>query len=163
MTGSKLPYVEEAVIGAAKRELNNLIMEFAERTESQNDDYAETIQSIENTINQVKRQLMRIQDLLEQEVYDVPTYLERKEEIDTRLDKLAAQKENFVKKSQSINYKATINRINDVLELYDKSSPAEQNTYLKSIIKSIVYDKKKGASPKEFTLDITFRRIFDAK
>lgn len=160
VVSSKLDSVESAIIDAVGREINRLSIDAQKATDRNHNTHAETIQSIAQTIEQTKKQLSRLQDLLEQDVYDISTYLERKKEIDARLIKLKDQKRQFEEKEQHIDYDATIQQIETVLNLYYQGTPEARNDHLKSIIDRVVYHKEKGAAPNEFTLNITFKPIW---
>lgn len=107
-------------------------------------DNSEQIKAANSNLAQLKGQLSRLQDLLETGVYSVETYLERSKIIN---DRISAIKEELSRLSRSgaDDANASIIRnapqIENLLSMWQTSTPQQLNDMLKSVIKKIVYHK----------------------
>lgn len=164
--GSHLYLVEENIIEALKEILNeyNYIIENHEDDKIINNSLNnDTIQIIDSELLKLEKQLDKAYDLLEQEIYDNNTFLERSKNLKEQIAKLKKEKEkysNSSKPSKIERIKNTIPNIKNVLNNYnEKLAPKDKNNLLKSIINEIEYLKyKKGQGHEdEFSLKINIK------
>lgn len=154
---SRLDYVEGAIIDSIGKKLEELKALRAEKKKSV--DYSAAITELERERQQLRNQKSRLHDLLEQGVYDIDTFTERSQNIAGRLEALEKEYAGLVqkqKKSSQANLEEVIQRFENVLKLYNSSSPAQKNRLLKTVIKSGTYYKAKDWSPKQFALQLNF-------
>lgn len=112
-------------------------------------------------------QIDRLQDLLEQGVYDVPTYSSRFSRLQQRLDaidqSIAAEEAAQAARPVYATPAQLRPALTHLFEHYDGATPQEQNDMLKACISRVVYSKsKKGlhlrgealVDPNQFELEI---------
>ncbi|MFB5190333.1 recombinase family protein [Alicyclobacillus fastidiosus] len=121
---------------------------------------ASRLSQIDQDIARVETQQNNLQNLLEQGIYDGPTYLVRQQKLLDELTQLRQQKvavQSEIAETRQIDEAMhdVIPRVTRVLDLYPKmKSPAEQNKLLRSILHKVVYNKEKWQRGDEFDLDI---------
>ena len=134
-------------IEGAKRALLNY---FDDKEETISEKYNENnINIIKNEIAKRKKQLNKAYDLLEQDIYDTITFVERSNSLKLSIKKLEKELEKYIKpakKAKIDKIKSAIPNISKVIDSYSDELNAEQkNNLLKSIISEISYTKiKKG-------------------
>lgn len=115
------------------------------------EDHADLIAAQQRQLDTFLAQLSRLYDLLEQGVYTIDVYIERKRILDDRIAACRAALEELTRKpspTREERLHALLPRIRTVLELYDGSSPAQKNQLLKSVLEKIVYHNSfKPATP----------------
>lgn len=107
--------------------------------------------SLESQLAQADGQRARLHDLLEQGVYDIPTYLERSKALSARITGIEAQLNELAlqqdKPTRLDSIRALSDDIHRVRTAYNSSlSPQLRNELLKSVISKIVYKKKTRGS-----------------
>ena len=157
---SKLPLVEDAVLMSLRNEITKLKGRQKQMEEEKQNTSITVIKAIDKELKATKDQLSRLHDLLEQQVYDVSTFMERRSTLTKKIEKLEASKESFRKQEKRLNIPAMIQRIELVLTQYRDSSPQVQNELLKSVIEKVIYHKEKGAKPADFQLEVSLLPIF---
>ena len=121
------------------------------------------IELITKEIEKTKQQLNKAFDLLEQNVYDNNTFIERSNTLKNRIKELENEREKYsnkskIKKIEKI--KNIIPKLHEVLEHYDDTLPAEhKNDLLKSVISKAYYLKtvKGRGFEDEFSLKIDIK------
>ena len=121
--------------------------------------YTEMAKAIDGEIRKAKQQLGRLHDLLEQGVYDVETFSERRQQLLGRISALEDERKNLVPPKQ-LDLEAMRRQIEKVMEVYPNSDSDTQNHLLKSIVEKVVYHKEKGAKPKDFALEVYLRKVY---
>lgn len=157
---SKLPLVEDAVLMSLRNEITKLKGRQKQMEEEKQNTSITVIKAIDKELKSTKDQLSRLHDLLEQQVYDVSTFMERRSTLTKKIEKLEASRESFRKQEKRLNIPAMIQRIELVLTQYRDSSPQVQNELLKSVIEKVIYHKEKGAKPADFQLEVSLLPIF---
>lgn len=156
MVSISLLLVEETVIAALRNKLKNIYLDSQDRPNPQQSPYKEAIKSIETERQTIGRQLDKSHDLLEQGIYSADEFLQRQKALNEKLGKLNLAKSHISEKQKTHDLKTQYEAIQNVLNLYENSSPQRQNELLKSVISKIVYKKQKGAKPNEFKLEFFF-------
>lgn len=163
--GSHLYLVEEKILESLKqilKEYKNIIIDYKSSEDKGVNSNTSAITTINNRISKLKKQLSKAYDLLEQEVYDNNTFLERSRYLNNEIEKLQLEKKNYqpTQKSQLEKMKDMIPNIEKVLDSYNNNlTPEEKNKLLSSIISNIDYLKfKKGRGYEDsFSLKITIK------
>lgn len=159
-SSSRLDYVEQAVIRNIKAKLDELKANKGKSVSAP--DYSAVFAGIEKELENLQKQKNNLHDLLERGVYDVDTFLERSNVIAGRTKELHAQREDLLAKKQtksSENVEAIIKKMENVLKLYDTSTPAQRNKLLKEIVTGGTYYKERGWSPDQFTISLDYKDI----
>lgn len=156
--GTRVDKVEAVII----QKLKEIVAEYQfdvpvlTDTTSNSDNIKNAIENADAEINKLKTQLNSLYDLLEQKVYDIEIFTERKKYIDSEIAKHSVNIDNLnnilVKESRSVN--DLIPAINGMLEKYEILNPGEKNKILKKIINYIVYSKTKKQWDMNFDLQI---------
>ncbi|NBI06703.1 recombinase family protein [Senegalia massiliensis] len=161
---SKLKYVEKSILDS----LESWLKQYQEKWENKNivksDDgieiYNKALNKLEKELDQTIKQKNNLHDLLEKEIYDVDTYMERYNLISNKIDELKSNIKSTnisIKQSheQLIDKRDIIPRVKHVLALYDELDDAEQkNILLKSVIEYAIYYKKKSWRNDKFELNL---------
>lgn len=158
IVSSKLEYVEQAVLDSIQKELDRICSEADTGSKASAVDYAEMAKAIDGETRKAKQQLGRLHDLLEQGVYDVETFSERRQQLLERISTLEGERKTLVPPKQ-LDFEAMRRRIEEVLSAYPNSDSDAQNHLLKSIVEKVVYHKEKGAKPKGFSLEVFLRKV----
>lgn len=164
MVSSSLPLVEKAVLDF----LRAYVVAIDAAGQKEADDpqetmhYKEALEGIEADRATVNRQLAKLHDLLEQEVYTIDDFMARREALRQKLEKLANSQEIIEKKiraSRKPNLKKLRDMICSLLAAYGTAEPQQRNLLLKGVITKIIYRKEKGAPPDGFTLDFELKML----
>lgn len=160
--GSHLYLVEEKVIDS----LDEILKEFTSIVDNFNNDVKidttedeNTLKIINNEIDKLEKQLNKAYDLLEQNIYDNNTFLNRSSSLKEKINNLNKEKQKYVTSDRNkINkIKNIIPNIKKVIDDYNNNlTPDEKNQLLTAIIDHVDYLKfKKGRSHEdEFSLKI---------
>lgn len=159
IVSSKLEYVEQAVLAEIRNEFERLCASAEKKRKKSQIDYTAMIKSIDAEISTARQQLGRLFDLVEQGVYTIEIFNERRGALLERIEALEQERKSLVRPQQLDLDKMRAN-IDKVLDAYSAADPNTQNQLLKSIIDKIVYSKQKGAKPKGFTLEVFLKRIY---
>lgn len=120
--------------------------------------YKKAVEKLEKELEELESQKNNLHDLLERGIYDVDTYLERSNNLVTRI---GSTKENINKAKLNLNqevqrHKAQIDiipKIEKVLDLYPKlDDPGQKNKLLKTILDYCEYYKEKSQRNDNFSL-----------
>lgn len=137
---STIEAVDEAVIAAFRyriKQLEKLKRKGAAEEKVQPDKKAPLMAELEKA----KRQLARLYDLLEQEVYDTNTFLERSKIVNDKIKSLeAAIKEiESEQKIPQLPPDEAIRRLKYVIDNFDDSDAEEKNRLLHTVVRKIYY------------------------
>lgn len=119
----------------------------------------------------LQKQMDKIHDLLEQEVYTTDEYLDRNRSISERMDEhnraIEALEAEVAKHKKNITAQNIVPKISRLISVYDSLSNAkEKNDMLKEVIEKILYDKQvRGRwhnDPADFTL-VIYTKLPDSK
>lgn len=100
------------------------------------------LDTAKNELDKLKKQLSKQHDMLERGVYDMDTFLERRDEINKRI----LTTESIISENQISNSNETlIEQIETVLNEYWSGSAYERNQLIKAVVKKAAYTKPKGS------------------
>lgn len=120
-----------------------------------------TISSLQKQLSDLKSQSSNIHDLLEKKVYTIEKFLERNEELESRIEKTKGmiadaqdRLANLIKSEQ--NQEEIVPRLAHVLENYNRCETAQQkNDLLKEVIEKVVYHREKSSKVlDDFSLEV---------
>lgn len=164
-SSSHLYLVENRILSSLQaflKEYNKIVDSYKKNEISQENDTI-SIELIDKEIERLKLQLNKAFDLLEQEIYDNNTFIERSTTLKNKIKELEEDKEKYsnkdkIKKIQQI--KNVIPKIENVLKNYNVDLTAEdKNNLLKSVINKAYYLKttKGRGHEDEFNLKIDIK------
>ncbi|MCL1819396.1 MAG: recombinase family protein [Oscillospiraceae bacterium] len=140
MMGSSLEVTEELFVEGIKLLQINLV---------KNDPHCQTGQSAPNTTAIAENELLRLEqqmkkqhELLEQGVYDIDTFITRREEINKSI---AATQETLKNSKEKTDDAVLVKKINTLLSEYRTRNADEKNQLIKGIVKRATYHKPKGS------------------
>ncbi len=117
-----------------------------------------TIKDIEKEIQSLQKQRAYLHELLEKQVYDIATFLERNNVLSTRMYDLEESLEDTKKQLSNLQILPPIQEalpiLKKLLEEYDELDAAEKNRLLKLLIKRIDYQHTPEQKKSECTLEI---------
>lgn len=141
---SRADDVEAAVLEDIRRQLGALEVHIADRTAPDTDLFDKNIEAAENELRKIVDQTAKIHDLLEQGVYDVDTFLDRRASLQER-EKTLKQFLFEERQRRQALLDSDLRKISDnirrVLSVYDASDAAARNVLLRNIVDSITYYK----------------------
>ena len=158
MVSSSLPLVEKAVLSALKSTLIKLELKEQGASEYHTDISQEMLSTIESECKTAQRQTGKLYDLLEQGIYDIDTFTERKKLLNDKIVKLCNTKTSLYS-NYKINYNKISNPTRNVLDIYESATAQEKNILLKALIDKIIYTKEKGTKPAQFTLELYLKHL----
>lgn len=124
-------------------------------------DYQKTrLETVKKELTAAEAQRARLYDLLEQGVYDVPTFRERMGKSRQRisaLEKELTELRRSINNAQMANPAALAAKIKAVLDAYDQSDASHRNALLHSVLDTVWYSKKKKTKPTDFRLRYSLR------
>jgi len=116
--------------------------------------------SLTKELEELKHQKENLYDLLERQIYDKDTFLERSTHLAERIEQTLMSIENTQKELQleierQQAHADIIPKIERVLDLYTKTDdPKKKNALLKSVLKKAVYKKEKHQLRDDFELTL---------
>ena len=117
--------------------------------------YDNSIAAAEKELKSISSQLSKIYDLLEQGVYDIDTFIDRRDSLNERTEALKNHIITEQNRRQAVldsDLRAASEKIHSVLDVYENSDPATKNELLRSIIDYIIYNKEKRGSKSPFSV-----------
>ena len=105
------------------------------------------ISKLDKELETIKKQQTKTYELLEQEVYTIEIFKERKQALDKELADKTTQKEHLLKDIASLKLaidekESFIPRVRYLLDTYKNNTPAINNELLKDLISKITYEKE---------------------
>ena len=141
---SRADDVEAAVLEDIRRQLDALEVHITDRTAPDTDLFDKNIEAAENELRKIVDQTAKIHDLLEQGVYDVDTFLDRRASLQERENTLKRFLFEERQRRQALldsDLRKISDNIRRVLSVYDVSDASARNVLLRSIVDSITYYK----------------------
>lgn len=149
MVSSCLQRIEQSILN----ELKNTLKDFTYYVDNyeaeiirERMDNQKTIAKINNKLDSLKQERKNLLRARNREEYSYEDYLELKKDIESEIDELNKQLEEFENDDESntlTRYKKAIPKLKECLDEYDNMSIPEKNETLKSVIKRITYSKTK--------------------
>ena len=108
-------------------------------------------------LERAEKQLSRLHVLLEQEVYDADTFLERSAIVKDRINtvKDAMQKLDSDNEKKPVMNEDTVKRLVDVIESFSAANPTEKNRLIQTVVKRIYYSKTRRMDRKDIYSNLT--------
>ena len=156
---AKLSLVESRIL----EHLEDLLAELQVERSEQAPDLApleDAVAAIGKELHNARRQKERLHELLELGEYDLPTYRERMKAVMDKITALEGQQEaaqRRLREAEAYDPGRQAERIQAVLEGYQKGDAAQRNALLHSVIEVIQYRKEKKTKPADFELDFLMK------
>lgn len=153
--------VDEAVLAAFRyriKHLQELKRNGVKEVQNEPDKKA----PLEAELSKAKRQLSRMYDLLEQEVYDTNVFLERSKIVNDKIKKLEAAIKEIADESKQpqLSPDAAIERLQYIIDNFNSSDSEEKNRLLHSVVRKIYYNKTlrmcKNKQDSDLSLNVDF-------
>ena len=165
MKSIRTEYLEEYILKFLRQILNGCTSTPESITENETDESAElikiSIKDLQRTIKILTAQKSRLHDLLEKEVYDVKTFLERSNIIADKIKNVETALREKEEQLNDIEYappaKEAVPILQKLLDYYDVISVPEKNELYKQLIKRIYLTHTKEQKSDEFSLEIEWR------
>ena len=147
--------VEAAVLESIREQLAALDVNIKTAVSPDVSVYDKSIAAAEKELKSIASQLTKIHDLLEQGVYDVNTFIERRDSLNERTDALKKHIISEQSRRQAVidaDLGKASEKIHSVLDVYESSNPATKNELLRSIVDYIIYNKESRGTKNPFTV-----------
>ena len=107
-------------------------------------------------LTKAKKQQERLYDLLEQEIYDTNTFLERSKILSEKINALEYTIREIDSETDetALPVDESITRLKNVLDNFEAATPEEKNVLLKSVIKKMYYSKTQRMCRQKLTSDL---------
>lgn len=154
---SPIDSIDEAVISALRYRLSKF-EKLKRKNESDTEIHPDKNALIIAELEKSKRQLSRMYDLLEQEIYNTSTFLERSGILTKKIHSLeSALKEISIEQKKPTQNEAVVS-LKNIIENYTHSEPEEKNRLLHAVLEKIYYNKNQKAYKQNsfLTLNIDF-------
>ena len=141
---SRTDKIDEAVLTALKIHLAQLKNKFSgiNNSNTQNENTIDVISMIKSEICDLKKQKNKLHDLLEREIYDENTYLERQSIVAQKLKEAEKALSNAEKiTTQKISDEQAIINIELLLENFSSADPLQKKELLSNVVRRIEYSK----------------------
>ncbi|MBO0962533.1 recombinase family protein [Neobacillus sp. MM2021_6] len=162
--GASFPIVEDRLLTALEEYVKRFEFKQQQGTPKETSNIPlkqKAFKKKQEEINELAKQKNNLHDLLEQNVYDVPTFMERQQNIVERIKKLESEsqqlkEEIFNEEMKSKNVYEFIPKVKKVLQAYRHTSEIEKkNRLLKSILEKATFLRKIDWTKKdEFVIKI---------
>lgn len=160
---SRLDLVENALLDCIQKQLATIkIVQQKQNDGTRQADWLKAIKALENERTTILQQKGRLQDLLEQQIYDPATYQQRSSLLESKLKNITQTYEAILNEPNTVystKQETGLQKIKSALEAYRFANAQEKNMILKSIIKSASYYKAKDWKPNQFELMVTLRNL----
>lgn len=153
--------VDEAVLAAFRYRIKRF-QELKKKAVVKTNNEPDKRSALESELSKAKRQLSRMYDLLEQEVYDINTFLERSGAVNEKIKTLEAAVKEISDKRDTPQLSAdkAIEGLRSVIENFNSSCPEEKNRLLHSAVRRIYYNKTirmhKNKQDSDLSLNVEF-------
>lgn len=150
-----LEEVEAAVLANIREQLAALDVNIKNSAAPDVSQYDKSISATEKELKNISSQLTKIHELLEQGVYDIDTFLDRRDYLNNRTEALKKHIISEQERRQAVldsDLKKASEKIHSVLDVYEASDPAKRNELLRSIVEYIIYNKELRGSNNPFSI-----------
>ena len=158
---SRFDYIEKAILENLKKYYYDLEVVIKENEkEDKSEIYQKQIQYLNKELKTLKIQKNNIFDLFEQGKYDEKMFIERSDNVSSRIENISSQLEileNEIKKEKKTSI--TSQEIKAVIDAYYLADVKEKNELLKSILFKVEYTKNKNQKNDEFDVKL-FPKIY---
>jgi len=160
---SKFIYVEQKLLNSLKEWLRNYELEIKNNgipnRSSAMPAYNKQLKNLEKELQELQEQKLNLYDLLERNIYDVNTFVERSKNISERIDNtnknievINTKIKNEEKRKRDINIIPKIKMAMDAY--YNTDDVLQKNMLLKNILEKVEYNKEKDQRNDNFTLTL---------
>lgn len=161
IASSNIEVIDEAIIAALRYrigKLKKLKCCIAVKSEAGADKKALLAAELEKN----KRQLSRMYDLLEQEVYDINIFLERSKTVNEKIYLLEAAMHDTERKNAADENvpESVVMSLEEIVDNFYGSAPEERNRLFQAAIGKIYYNKTKRMCRNKHDSDLTLRVEF---
>ena len=161
IVSSTIEAIDEAVLAAFRyriKQLEKLKRSGITEFKSEPDKKAPLVAELEKA----KRQLSRLYDLLEQEVYDTNTFLERSKIVNDKIHSLEAAIKDLdsEEKPPQLPPDEAIRRLQYVIDNFKTSDAEEKNRLLHTVVRKIYYHKTERMCKNKPDSDLTLSADF---
>lgn len=161
IVSSTIESVDEAALSAFRyriKQLEKLKRSGKTKLQNEPDKKAPLIAELEKS----RRQLLRLYDFLEQEVYDINTFLERSGIVNEKIRSLEAAIEELDSERQlpKLAPDEAIRRLQYVIDNFADSDPEEKNRLLQTVVRKLYYNKTQRMCKNKTDSDLTLSADF---
>lgn len=147
--------VESAVLANIREQLSVLDVNIENSSAPDVSIYDKSISTAEKELKSISSQLTKIHELLEQGVYDIETFIDRRDSLNDRtevLKKHIIAEQNRRQTVLDSDLRKASEKIHSVLDVYESADPAKRNELLRSVIDYIIYNKTQRGRQNPFTI-----------
>lgn len=149
MVSCNLQRIEESILNELRKVLKEFryyVDNYEEEIIRERLDNQKTMVKLNNKLDSLKQERKNLLRARNREEYSYEDYLELKQDIESEIDEIAQQLEEFENDDEAATltrYKKAIPKLEECLNEYDKMAIPQKNETLKSIVKRVTYSKTK--------------------
>ena len=149
MVSCNLQRIEESILNELRKVLKEFryyVDNYEEEIIRERLDNQKTMAKLNNKLDSLKQERKNLLRARNREEYSYEDYLELKQDIESEIDEIVQQLEEFENDDEAATltrYKKAIPKLEECLNEYDKMTIPQKNETLKSIIKRVTYSKTK--------------------
>lgn len=152
---SLVKYLEKGILNALFEWLKDYKINWDLKDDAQDFNYEipikqKAIKKLESEIAALTKQLNKVHNSFEQDLYDIDTFVERSKIIKKRINDVKAQRDMLSKEleieiKKESGRKNIIPKVEKLLDVYEcLSTPKEKNDILREVVEKVVYKKEGG-------------------
>lgn len=161
---SKFIHIENAIKSELNKKLIDLKAKKQQPKQNKNsvvDEKYSVLSTFEQQLIETNKQRENAYDLLEKGIYTVDIFTERNKVLSERIDFITKSidqiKEDISSISSLKSIDNQIDRLENIVSIYDQCTPSQKNALLKSVIDKAVYKKEKSAREDNFEIQVYSR------
>jgi len=161
--GAKEEYVEAALISKLRDRLEAIrVRPVGVSDTGALERETQLLRSLRKEMEKLQDRKIKLYELLEDGVYDKPTFQARMKAAEDELSALTsriADEEDVIAGIEAADMRKTGAQLESVLQIYLTLTAEQKNMLLKTVVDRIVYTKPKKTKPLDFALDVSLKRI----
>ncbi len=155
--------INEVIMSAVLYRLKLLRTDLSYQNKESSDEFVpDKRKLLESELTKAEKQKSRLYDLLEQEVYNKNTFLERSAIVEDKIRMLetALSELDNEETVEKLSTDKSVLKLQYIIDNFDNASPEEKNIMLKSVIRKIYYSKSHRMCCRKQTSDLNLEIDF---
>ncbi|KZL94322.1 recombinase family protein [Clostridium magnum] len=155
----RFDYLEKAILDGLEEYLKNYKVSIKNNPKSSNIEvYKNQLDTLNNELQTLADQKLRLFDLLERRIYDEATFLDRSQNLDERINKIMAGISSLKKiietENKSVN-KNDVVKFENIIDAYKMTEDIQKkNNLMKSILIKVEYNKDADQKNDDFEIQV---------
>lgn len=161
--GAHLELVQQALLGRLRGILQGITLRESPRPGTDLLQSQALLEGVRRECSRCAQQQNRLYELLEQGVYSADTFQQRMQVLNAKQAALQSQEADLFRRLtelKALRIQSSKRQFQEILQVYAGAGAAEQNQLLKSLLYGVCYQKSRGSTPEDFSLEIYHRSFY---